>query len=81
MNIYLGSEEILRVHTNRNEIFVDVSTTPSQECLTVQFYQMHSHQIRFKSGVYKLFVFESDDFDFGWWSDAEVIWSSKNKNN
>jgi hypothetical protein len=37
MNIHIPSEQRLRVSTNQDRVFVDASSAPFQECLTVDF--------------------------------------------
>lgn len=80
MDVHVRSEERLRAYTNSNRIFVDVSTTPLQQSLTVQFYDFQKQIIKYKVGTYKIFVFEKNqdisNFDFGFWADAETIWQS-----
>ena len=80
MHIHIPSEERLRVSTNRERVFVDASTTPFQESLTVEFYGFQKQIIKSKNGVFKMFVFENNqdisDFDFGYMSDAETVWQS-----
>lgn len=80
MEIHIPSEERLRVSTNGKTIFADVDSAPFQRSLTVEFYNFQKQQIRFKMGVFKMFIFlEKDDisdFDFGFWDDAEIVWKS-----
>jgi hypothetical protein len=80
MEIHIPSEQRLRVITNQKRIFIDASSAPHQECLTVEFYSFQKQQIRSKSGTFKMFVFQKDqditDFDFGFWNDAEIVWQS-----
>jgi hypothetical protein len=80
MQIHIPSEQRLRVSTNKERVFVDASSAPHQECLTIEFYSFQKQQIRSKSGTFKMFVFQKDqditDFDFGFWSDAETVWQS-----
>lgn len=80
MNIHIPSEQRLRVSTNNEQVYVDASSSPFQESLTIEFYSFQKQVIKFKGGTYKMFVFNVNqdplDFDFGWWSDAETIWKS-----
>ena len=80
MQVHIPSEQRLRVSTNANRIFVDASSAAHQECLTVEFYSFQKQIIKSKMGVFKMFVFAKDqdpnDFDYGFWSDAETVWKS-----
>ena len=80
MNVHIPSEQRLRVTTNGEKVFVDASSSPSEECLTVEFYSFHKQIIKSKDGIYKLFVFQKDqdisNFDFGFWSNSETVWQS-----
>lgn len=80
MTIHIPSEKSLRVSTNQDRVYVDASSTPFQESLTIQFYSFHKHIIKYKDGIFKMFVFKEDqdisEFDFGFWNDAETIWQS-----
>jgi hypothetical protein len=80
MRIHIPSEERLRVSTNRERVFIDASTAPFEECLTIGFYSFHKQIIKSKNGLFQMFVFEKNqdisDFDFGYWSDAETVWQS-----
>lgn len=80
MEINLTSEDRLRVSTNNKRMFADVGSAPLQESLTIEFYGFQKQQIRCKSKTYKMFIFNLDqpidDFDFGYWNDAEIVWKS-----
>ena len=80
MYIHIPSEQRLRVSTNGGKVFVDSSSAPGQECLTIEFYSYQKQIIKSKNGTFIMFVFEKDqdisEFDFGFWSDGETIWQS-----
>lgn len=80
MNIHIPSEQRLRVSTNSDRVFVDASSAPFQECLTVEFYSFQKQIIKSKNGTFKMFVFQKDqdinDFDYGFWADADIVWQS-----
>ena len=81
MNTHIPAEQRLRISTNNNRVFADASAAPFEECLTVEFYQQHRLELREKLNVFKMFVFIKEqnvsEFDYGWWSDAIVIWVSE----
>ena len=60
---------------------MDIECGKNEYCISVEAYTMHILQIRKKANVVKMFAFHSDgylrDFDFGWWSDADIIWSNE----
>jgi len=80
MEIHIPSDQRLRVSTNGNRVFVDASAAPHQECLTVEFYSFQKQIIKSKNGTFIMFVFSNEqnpfDFDYGFWSDAEIVWQS-----
>lgn len=80
MQVHIPSEQRLRVSTNGEKVFVDASSAPFQECLTVEFYSFQKQIIKSKGGTFKMFVFtkeqDPNDFDYGFWSDAEIVWQS-----
>jgi len=75
--------ESLRIH-NHDENYIDVEASAGYGDLQVQlgFHEMDKQiaQIRCKEGRYKLFQFKDEDwmndFNFGWWDDAKVVWRS-----
>lgn len=79
-DIHLYSGDSVRVSTgNRNQgCFADITGEKDEAGIGVMFYDMHIFQIRKKRNSVKVFVFASEElmkeFDFRWWSDAEVIY-------
>lgn len=77
----LYDKEIIRVTNNyKGDVFIDVETLKGVQGLGVQFYpSMQYVEIRKKEGFYKQFMFPNKRskkyFDFGYWDDADVIFS------
>lgn len=86
MNIHLHSQERHRISTGSSggisQTFMDIESGKDQYGISVEAYTMHRLEIRKKANVIKLFAFPKDeyykDYDFGWWSDADVIWTNLN---
>ena len=80
MKIHIPSEQRLRVSTNGERMFADVSSTPYQESLTIEFYAFAKHIIIEKDRTFKMFIFNQDqdisDFDYGFWKDGKIVWQS-----
>lgn len=80
MDLILRLEEKLRFQNWNAEVFADADCNTHQYGIGITFYDMHHIQIRKKSNTFKAFVippkFPIDEYDFGYWSDAEVIWQS-----
>lgn len=80
MEVNISSEQRLRISTNRNRIFADVSSTPYQESLTIEFYSFARQIIIKKNSTYKMFIFKPDqdenNIDYGFWNDGEIVWKS-----
>jgi hypothetical protein len=80
MKIHIPSEQRLRATTNGERIFADVSCTPHQESLTIEFYAFAKQIIMEKDRTFKMFIFNEDqdisDFDYGFWNDAKIVWKS-----
>ena len=81
MKIHIPSEQRLRVSTNGERMFADVSSTPHQESLTIEFYSFATKQIIIeKDFTFKMFIFNQDqdisDFDYGFWKDGKIVWQS-----
>lgn len=72
--------ETHRIHAHDGGNYMDISTSNGYGDLQVELGFHQIAQIRKKSGRFQLFQFKSqewiDDFDFGWWADAEVVWRS-----
>ena len=80
MEIHIPSGERLRVSTNGKRMFADVSSTPHQESLTIEFYAFAKQIIMEKDRAFKMFIFNQDqditDFDYGFWKDGKIVWQS-----
>jgi hypothetical protein len=80
MEIRISNKDRLRVNTNDGRIFADISSTPQEESLTIEFYSFAKQIIIEKNGTFKLFIFnkqqELTDYDFGFWKDGKVVWQS-----
>lgn len=63
-----------------NNNFIDVSGCKDEDAITVDLYpHFHYIEMRKKDNICKLFMFKKKGlkkhFDFGWWKDAEVVYS------
>jgi len=81
MEINISNEEWLRVTTNEGKVYADVSSTPNEESLTIQFYPSFSKQIIIeKNKIAKMFIFPKEqgitDFDYGLWNGGKIVWES-----
>ena len=79
MYVELGANESLRVQVYQ-DIFVDTKRGNNGESLETSFYEMHFHQLRYKSREFRMFSFyDKEDiasYNFGWYSDAKIVWKS-----
>jgi hypothetical protein len=61
-------------------MFADVSSTPHQESLTIEFYAFAKQIIMEKDRTFKMFIFNQDqditDFDYGFWKGGKIVWQS-----
>lgn len=79
--IKLDSTDRIRIYGNfREETFIDICGHKDELGMSLDLYPTMSYiEIRKKGGVCKMFMFEKKShkkfFDFGFWSDAEVIFS------
>ena len=79
--LQLYANERARITTDHKENnFIDVSGHKDEMGMTVDFYPSKQYvEIRRKGGVCRQFFFEKKGhkrhFDFGYWEDAEVIFS------
>ena len=77
----LNSEERMRITADYKENnFIDVCGHKDELGMSIEFYPtMQYIEIRKKGGVCKQFMFEKKGhkkhYDFGYWEDAEVIFS------
>lgn len=80
MKVSLTSNDRIRVSTNGDRMFADVSAANFQESLTIEFYSFAKQIIMKKDNTYKLFIFEKNqdetDFDYGFWNDGDIVWKS-----
>lgn len=82
MIIRLNSEERVRITTgSTKKNFVDITGEKFEQALGISFLCSQTYlEIRKKDGQIKSFYFESKrhkkEFDFEWWSDAEVIFAN-----
>lgn len=80
MDLILRSDDKLRLQNFNAKVFVDADSNSQQYGIGVTFYNNHHIQIRKKDNTLKVFSkpsdFPIDEYDFGWWSDAEVVWQS-----
>ena len=80
MNITIGIDEKLRIETYEDKVFIDAYRGKDGICIETVFYQMHFHQLRKKGIETCMFSFYDlkhiEDYDFGWYSDAEIVWQS-----
>ena len=82
MELRLNSEQRIRLTTGSSKKnFVDVTGEKFELALGVSFLCSQTYfEVRKKDGQMKSFYFESKrhkkDFDFEWWSDAEVLFAN-----
>ena len=79
METRLYHKERIRISVDhKHNTFVDVSHL-NYECLSVDFYAFNYHELRQKEDHIKMFSWDKKaykkELDFGWWEDAEVVWS------
>lgn len=82
MDLKLNSSDTIRLVTGSGskKNFIDCSSECQEMALTVSFLTSQCYmEIRRKSGQVKTFYFEHktdiNEFDFGYWNDAEVIFA------
>ena len=79
MEINIKAKEKLRIATGE-ELSLVVESAINKEALIVGFYRSQKQQLRKKENAYIMFVFEKEqsieEFDFGYYSDAEVVWQN-----
>ena len=81
MKIKLNQNDNLTIETGSNdENWVTVASGKWESCLAVGFLKSNQYlEIRKKQELTNCFFFENKrakkEFDFGWWSDAEIIFS------
>ncbi len=73
----------MRIRTGYKENFIDISGADNEACLTVDLYPHFQYiEMRAKKGQMRLFTFDNKrwkkEYDFGWWADAEVVFSRNN---
>ena len=80
MNITIGIDEKLRIETYEDRVFIDVYRGKDEVCIETVFYPIHFQQLRKKEREMCMFSFYDlkhiEDYDFGWYSDAEIVWQS-----
>ena len=80
MNITIGIDEKLRIETYENRVFIDAYRGKDGICIETVFYPIHFQQLRKKEREMCMFSFYDlkhiEDYDFGWYSDAEIVWQS-----
>ena len=82
MKIRLNSKQTIRVVTNPSEKnWVDIKSGEWEQALEISFLTSQQYlEIRKKEGQVCSFYFESErhknDYDFGWWGDAEVVFAN-----
>ena len=81
METKLNYCDSFRVRTGREDNFIDVSGADNESCLTIDLFPRFNYiEIREKNGSMRVFSFEKKshkkEHDFGWWIDAEVVFSS-----
>ena len=82
MELRLNSEQRVRITTGSSKKnFIDITSGKWEQALSVSFLCSQTYfEVRKKEGQINSFYFESKrhkkDFDFGWWSDAEVLFAN-----
>jgi hypothetical protein len=80
MKIELGIREKVRVQSHSLEILVDVHRDNDRVSLKTSFYEFNYHQLRKKEREFCMFSFhykrDIDLYDFGFFTDAEIVWKS-----
>lgn len=82
MQVRLYSEQKVRVTTGHEENnFIDVKAGKWERGIEVSFLRSNQYfEVRKKDGFMASFYFENKnhkkDYDFGWWQDAEVVFSN-----
>ena len=84
MDIIIRNGEGVRVlpKSGFTDVFIDVRhlTNPFGQCMSVDLYRLSVHVLKVKDDNYKMFTFankeDMDNFDYGYWEDAETIWKS-----
>jgi hypothetical protein len=73
----------MRISTSQGNNFVEIYGMDNEIGLMVDFFPtFHYIEIREKNGSMKTFLFNKKsmkkEHDFGWWADAEVVFSRNN---
>ena len=84
MEIIVRTEDRVRIESgsefNKQKVFADVNSNTYQMGIDITFYEMHRLRLVEKQRTYKMFVipekYPIEEFDFGWWSDGNVVWQS-----
>jgi len=80
MNLRLYDKDRIRIDADHDgDMFIDISQD-HYEGISIDIY---SHfcmgEIRCKRGILKMFIFKGPeyraDYDFGYWADAEIVYS------
>lgn len=78
MDIVLRKNEKLRIYNSNNDIFLDINSNESE--ISIEPPPMYFHQLRKKERFLKMYSVKKidyfDDIDFGYYSDAEIVWKS-----
>ena len=73
------SDSIRVVSDHAKQNFVDIRTMGSEEIIVDTYERFHYIEIRRKEGVQRVFLFkkksDKKDYDFGFFEDAEVVYS------
>ena len=85
--LQLFAKEKIRVTTDyTNEVFINVESLHGEDGMAIDFSSINREltqpiEVRQKMGGTRLFIFKSNhyknDFDFGWWEDAKIIYSTE----
>jgi hypothetical protein len=80
MNIKLQNKDRFRVYADYEERnFIDVDQENYESMSINGFTSCHYVEIRKKEGQLKIYFFKKKSYkkecDFGWWSDAEVVYA------
>lgn len=83
MNIKLNYKDQFRISTNQEQNFLDIRGLDHEAGIAVDSYpRFHYIEIREKLSGIRTFYFQTKrhkrEYNFGWWEDAEVVFSRNN---